>query len=73
MIDALTKGGLALKHRRPCVWSLRECYVPSAPPPTTHPSASQRARASSFPLAVLVGLYEEPEKPANALECAVAS
>ena len=42
-------------------------------PPPTHPRASQRARASSFPLAVLVGLYEEPEKPANALECAVAS
>ena len=48
------------------MWSLRECYVPSPPP--THPSASQRARASSFPLAVLVGLYEEPEKPGNALD-----
>ena len=71
MIDALTKGGLALKHRRPVCGACENAMCPRPPP--THPSASQRARASSFPLAVLVGLYEEPEKPANALECAVAS
>ena len=61
VIDALTKGGLALYSRRPCV-ELADNVHDYSPPPPPH------VRASSLPLAVLVGLYEEPEKPANALE-----
>ena len=63
VIDALTKGGLARKSHA-LVWSLpiTRASIPLPPHPTR--------RASSLPLAVLVGLYEEPEKPANALECA---